>query len=86
MVLRLGYAVSGTDVGYAVTIRAGKRRSFSCMLDVRYTPKSDARNRIPCTSCTEIAVSCIGFRGVQSLSAIYLCCYVCAASMSVVAA
>eukprot|EP00961_Rhodomonas_salina_P189769 2560232-Rhodomonas_salina.2 len=29
-----------------------------------YTPKSNTRNRIPGTNCTEIAVSCFGFRSV----------------------
>eukprot|EP00961_Rhodomonas_salina_P060745 815555-Rhodomonas_salina.5 len=32
-----------------------------------YAPKSDARNRIPGTNCAEIAVSCLGFRGVVDL-------------------
>eukprot|EP00961_Rhodomonas_salina_P247688 3346199-Rhodomonas_salina.1 len=29
-----------------------------------YTAKLNSRNRIPGTTCAEIAVSCIGFRGV----------------------
>eukprot|EP00961_Rhodomonas_salina_P073355 985834-Rhodomonas_salina.2 len=29
-----------------------------------YTPKSNTRDRIPGTNCTEFAVSCIGFWGV----------------------
>eukprot|EP00961_Rhodomonas_salina_P048483 650805-Rhodomonas_salina.1 len=30
----------------------------------RYSAKSNTRNRIPGTNCTESAVSCPGFRGV----------------------
>eukprot|EP00961_Rhodomonas_salina_P164602 2217743-Rhodomonas_salina.3 len=39
------------------------------VLSVRmvYTPKANRRNRIPGTHCTELAVSCTGFRGVGEL-------------------
>eukprot|EP00961_Rhodomonas_salina_P206576 2788917-Rhodomonas_salina.2 len=36
-----------------------------CGTDVGYTKKSNLRNRIPGASCTEIPVSCIGFRGAS---------------------
>eukprot|EP00961_Rhodomonas_salina_P163799 2205957-Rhodomonas_salina.2 len=32
---------------------------------IAYSPKSNTRNRIPGTSCTEIAASCIGLRGAS---------------------
>eukprot|EP00961_Rhodomonas_salina_P019846 267176-Rhodomonas_salina.3 len=49
--------MSGTALAYGATV------SHS---NVRHTPKSHIRNRIPGANCTENAVSCIAFRGVLS--------------------
>eukprot|EP00961_Rhodomonas_salina_P199343 2688877-Rhodomonas_salina.1 len=46
------------------SIKAGYRRSVAC-----YTPKSNTRNLIPGTKCTETVVSCIGLRGVPAWAA-----------------
>eukprot|EP00961_Rhodomonas_salina_P066697 895665-Rhodomonas_salina.1 len=66
-------AKSGTAIAYAVRCPVNvfapadgsvTQHLVKVALPPRH-PKSNTRNRIPGTNCTEIAVSCIGFRGVS---------------------
>eukprot|EP00961_Rhodomonas_salina_P236636 3197976-Rhodomonas_salina.2 len=56
-----GVVVQGSGVGV---------EGFGRIDSGAYTPKSNTRNRIPGTNCAEIAVSCIGFRGIRGYSAV----------------
>eukprot|EP00961_Rhodomonas_salina_P303207 3941137-Rhodomonas_salina.4 len=69
-----GFVLGGTERGCVVPggVSAGLLEERRAMQEERrkqreedrYTPNSNTRNRISGTNCTEIAVSCIGFRNV----------------------